>query len=323
MAARWKELSDTAKEVAGNWAAYTVLGSFGLYFLGYLSLRFHLTALGIATDLAVFDERYLFAGAKFLVYLVASLPIVLLFVVVLSLVTILPYRLCSRQIGTIAMGGMKNWGEWLWAWWCLPNRLALVGIVLSLVLIQMVMRQCFVLSNVLLAVSLPEPKWLQSILLSQGAGPWSLYFPGLVAGTILTGGLCFLARRTMESTPLSRLLHGILVLLVAVQCLLLPINHSILIADKTMARVANIGNQQDLEQGQEAWLVWEGREWMTYLVRSKDTRKLIAVLRSDIKKITILAYDPIMRVLFAESEKQVLPPQHSPKEGSDISGCEF
>ncbi len=310
MTAGWKELSDTVKDVAGTWTAYTALGSFGLYFLGYLSLRFQLTALGIATDLAVFDEHYLFAGARFLVYLVASLPIVLLFVLVLSMFTVLPYRLCSRLTSTMANGGMRDWGERLWAWWSVPNRLALAGIVLSLLMIQTVMRQCFFLSNVLLAPSLPEPQWLQSVLLSQGAGLWSLYFPGLVAGTAVTGGLFFLARRTMEPTPLSQLLHGILALLVVVQCLMLPINHSILIADKTMPKVVvNLGDQQDLEQGQEAWLVWEGKEWMTYLIRSKDTRKLIIIRRNDVKQLTILAYDPIMRVLFAEPEKQALPRQ--------------
>ena len=107
----------------------------------------------------------------------------------------------------------------------------------------------------------------------------------------------------MEPTPLSRLLYGLFVLLVAVQCLLLPINHSILIADKTMPKVANLGNLQDLEQGQEAWLVWDGKEWMTYLVRSKDMRKLITIPRNDVKKLTILAYDPIRRLLLAEPEK--------------------
>jgi hypothetical protein len=317
MATRWKELSDTAKDVAGTWTAYTAMGSFSLYFLGYLSLRFHLTALGIATDLAVFDEHYLFAGARFLVYLLASLPNVLLLLLVLSLFTILPYWVFSRQLNTMTSGRMKDWEEWLWAWWSVPNRLCLAGIILSLIMIQTIMRQCFLLSNVLLKSSLPKPQWLQSVFLSQDTGPWSLYFPSLVAGTIATAGLCFLARRTMEPTPLSRLLYGLFMLLVAVQCLLLPINHSILIADKTMPKVVNLGNLQDLEQGQEAWLVWDGKEWMTYLVRSKDTRKLITIPRNDVKKLTILAYDPIGRLLFAEPEKQALPRQDSPKEGSD------
>ena len=62
----WQDLGDKVKGLAGTWTAYTALGSFTVYLLGYLTLRFHLTALGVGTDLAVLDERYLFAGAKFL-----------------------------------------------------------------------------------------------------------------------------------------------------------------------------------------------------------------------------------------------------------------
>jgi hypothetical protein len=71
----WTGLSDRVKTLAVDWTAYAALGSFVLYLLGYLTLRFHLTALGIGSDLSVLDERYLFAGAKFLVYLVSPSPL--------------------------------------------------------------------------------------------------------------------------------------------------------------------------------------------------------------------------------------------------------
>ena len=57
MADLWDTLGERIKAVGGSWAAYTAVGSFVLYVLGYLALRFHLTALGIGTDLAVLDER--------------------------------------------------------------------------------------------------------------------------------------------------------------------------------------------------------------------------------------------------------------------------
>ena len=72
-----------AGELAGSWAVISALGSFVLYLAGYLSLRFHLTVLGIGTDLNVFDERYLFSGAKFLIYLTTTLPICVLLLLVL------------------------------------------------------------------------------------------------------------------------------------------------------------------------------------------------------------------------------------------------
>lgn len=55
MAQTWQELINKIKELSGSWSAFTVLGSFVLYVFGYLSLRFHLTALGAGTDLAVLD----------------------------------------------------------------------------------------------------------------------------------------------------------------------------------------------------------------------------------------------------------------------------
>ena len=60
-----QELNERIKALSGDWSKYTVVGSFLLYVVGYLALRFHLTAIGVGTDLAVLDERYLFTGANF------------------------------------------------------------------------------------------------------------------------------------------------------------------------------------------------------------------------------------------------------------------
>ena len=72
------ELNERVKALGGDWGKYTLVGSFLLYVVGYLTLRFHLTAIGIGTDLAVLDERYLFTGARFLVYLVSAVPSIVL-----------------------------------------------------------------------------------------------------------------------------------------------------------------------------------------------------------------------------------------------------
>lgn len=62
-------LSDLGKAWAGTAALATVV----VYALGYLSLRAHHTAFGIDVDLGVFDDRYPFAGARFLVFALALL----------------------------------------------------------------------------------------------------------------------------------------------------------------------------------------------------------------------------------------------------------
>ena len=85
---------------------------------------------------------------------------------------------------------------------------------------------------------------------------------------------------------------------------MLPVNYGILIADKTIPKVANLGNQKPLQAAEEAWLVWEGKDGVTYLVRSRlagqEQRALITIRRSDVKEIKIIAYDHILLVLFAE-----------------------
>lgn len=288
----WNNFSDKLKVLLGNWATYSTVSSFALYLLGYLALRFHLTAMGIGTDLTVLDERYLFTGAKFLIYLVSSVPIIVLLTLVLGLPVYVLYRL-----------GLGELWHKLWIWCTIPSRLGLAGIVLSVVLIQFVMRQCFFLSNLLLAPHLPKPAWLGTLLLAQTDSLMALYFAGLVAGTVLTGGLCWLAVHGQEHTPWSHFLVRLLTFLVAVQLLMLPVNYGVLIVDKILPKVATLGDQIALREGQQAWLVWEGKDGLTYLLWdrevSKDAQKrLITLPRTEVKKVEILAYDRILHMLF-------------------------
>jgi hypothetical protein len=268
--------------------------------------------MGIGTDLTVLDERYLFAGAKFLVYLVSSVPTVVLLVLALVIPGYLLYRLMYLlywglfcivpDAMTRLQGRLSRWGQTLWAWWQVPRRLALVGIVLAVVLIQFVMRQCFSFSHLLLTPRLPEPAWLGAFLLAEDDGPMALYFAGLVAGTAVSCCLCCLAWRGDGSTTLSRLMVWLLAFLAAVQILMLPVSYGILIVDKTMPRVATLGGYKALSKGQQAWLIWEGIEGVTYLIRDKsegqDMRMLVTLPRDEIKQIEIIAYDPILRILF-------------------------
>jgi hypothetical protein len=86
-----------------------------------------------------------------------------------------------------------------------------------------------------------------------------------------------------------------------------------------MPRVAHLGDQKVLEPGQDAWLVWEGKDGMTYLLRQrrgdKETWALVTLPRSEVKRIEITGYDPILRILFAGP-----PPQ--PLSGAPESGAE-
>lgn len=302
MADRWSELRDNLAGFAGKWTAYAAFGTFLVYLLGYLTLRFQLSTYGVVADLDAFDEKYLFAGNRFLVYLVASVPNVLLIVGVLAVAVYLPYRLIRPS----TTARIARWGA---TWIARPAVVPLFGTVLALALIQLVLRRCFVLGNVLLAPKLPEYEWIDGILLGDDTDR-SLFFSGLVVSLLLTAGLLGVARRpSARTTTLSRILTALLVFLVAVELLLLPVNYGILIASQELPRVSEQGNAVTSTKGDQIWLVWQSKETLTYLVRapSENRRALVTIPRKD-TRITIVAYENIFRVLFA-------PSALSPQEG--------
>lgn len=270
MADVWEEIKEKVKGIAGSWASYVALGSFALYVLGYLSIRFHLTTLGIGTDLAVLDERYVFAGAKFIVYLFSSLPIIVMFVLLLALLLAVidrAYRLLTRK--RTGETPAKRLGNALKEWFSTPTSVAVLGIVISVILIQIVMRKCFLFSNLLLAESLPESGLgLEQLLLDDDDGNRSLFFVGLVTGATVSGALWLYGRSLEVQTTLSKFLLTLLAFLVLVQCLFLPVNYGVFIMDKSIPRVSDLGDQVPLPQNQRAWLVWEGTQGLTYLVET-------------------------------------------------------
>lgn len=289
-----QDLSERLRALGSDWTKYTVVGSFLLYLLGYLALRFHLTAIGIGTDLAVLDERYLFTGARFLVYLVSSVPNIIL-------------------IGLPAW--LVLWGAWrlvpdgirgkTYDWFRQPLRLTVLGILFSVVIIQFVMRHCFVFSNLLLALKLPtDAAWLVQLMLDDNLMP--LYFSFLVATCAVPLVILASVRNVQLPSAWAGFMRALLVFLGAVQLLLLPINYGVLIADKTLPRVFLIGDKP-LAQGEEAWLVWEGKEGMTFLVRDQsDRRALLTVPRNEVKQTKIVGFDKIVPKLF------------SPKKGGNV-----
>jgi hypothetical protein len=81
--------------------------TFVAYLFGYLSLRFHLAALGVEPLLKVVDDRYLYAAAQFFLFLVPSvsslllmLQALLVLVFIPRIVVILIYRLLPIRIRT-------------------------------------------------------------------------------------------------------------------------------------------------------------------------------------------------------------------------------
>lgn len=271
--------------LGSDWTKYSVVGSFVLYVFGYLAVRFHLTAIGVGTDLAVLDERYLFAGARFVVYLVSSVPSMLLIILPIAFL-LWSVRGLRPTIEHAASGSPDG----------RPVVLAWSGVVLAVIAIQFVMRQCFFVSNLLLAGSLPGvPAWLLRLLFNDQLMP--LYFGSLVVMCGVSLTILFLIRHA-EPGGLTGLGRALLALLAVVQILLLPINYGILIMDKSLARVAVVANEP-LAAGDAAWLVWEGKEGVTFLVRRANQRRtLLTIPRGEVKRTEIVGFDRIVPTLF-------------------------
>ena len=297
-----QDLSEKIKVLGSHGAAYAAGGSFLLYVLGYLALRFHLTALGVGTDLAVLDERYLFAGAKFIAYLCVMVPSLVLLVLLLGGILYGAYR--------VLPAGIAGWLGKVVTWMAQPARLLLGGIVFSVFMIQFVMRNCFELNNLLLRSDFLDVAIPGAWLLRENEGRITLYFLGLVAGCAISGLILLMLRRQPPTGDFLVFAHYLLFFLAAVQVLLLPVNYGYLVQDKSLPRVASLDGLTPLGPAMEAWLVWEGREGMTYLVRNRQsnpaTKTLVTLPRDQVKRIEITAYDRIFPTLFAPQAKTTL-----------------
>ena len=278
------ELGEGVKAFALQSAAYTAAGSALLYVIGYLVLRFHLSVIGIATELSVLDERYLFAGAHFMVYLLVAVPNILLLSLPIAAAAWLTAKL-------VAPSTRATWRKAVDE----PRRLAGVGILFSILMIQLVMKQCLLFQNMLLASQPPsEPAWLATLLRDEDN--MTLFFSALVSGCAVPLVILFRLWYRGDGPAGARWL---LSFLVTTQLLLLPVNFGVLIKEKTLARVTALGDAP-LQQGEQAWLVWEGEAGITFFLRdqARSRRSLITLSQAKVTRIEIVGFDRIVPKLF-------------------------
>lgn len=301
----WDKTGEMLSGLATKWTGYAAIGSFLLYVFGYLVLRFQLSVYGVATSIDAFDEKYLFAGCRFLVYLVSTIPNILIISLVLILIGYLPYRAIPAGFRSRVAAGIVKWTAD-------PIRMALVGIVFAVLFIQFVLRMCFAfVDNILLAKSLPD-LWITGVLLA-GEGRHALYFSGLVAGALITGAILFFVQRQEGAhAGLSRALVWLLGFLFAVEILFLPVNYGVLISSQSLPRVAEIAADTAPSDGSMSWLLWDGKDTMTYLVRDPGDQRMLITIPARDARIRIMGYDNVICVLFCASQNET----HSPPEAT-------
>jgi hypothetical protein len=282
MESPWEKIGAAFGEAPAKWSLYAALATFAIYVFGYLAIRFQLMALGIGTDLELLDERYLFEGAKFMVYIVSTVPVAVLFALLLA------------APGWLALRRSPSVRARLARWWVDPTGPLVAGIVFSVLMIQCVMKQCFLFDNLLLREGLPWPPWFASILIAPNALAAQVYFMLLIAGIAVVVGLSLPLRYWSTATPAHRALGGLLIFLIGVQVLLLPVNYGILASTRDMPRTLPGPESADVPPGSTAWLIWEGKSGVTFLVhdRANARKALLTVPRDQVKRIEIVAYDP-------------------------------
>jgi hypothetical protein len=236
-------------------------------------LRFQLSTWGVATDLAVLDERYFFAGARFLVYLISTLVSVLL----LASPILLVWWCLNRW---------TRFRQWRETW-----NYAMSGVVFAVLFIQVVEKKCFQFMNSLLVQrQLAGDEWLKGVLRDTSSKHEALFFAVLVAGVAATGWLLFQSKSHGIRRPAP---EAMLTFLLAVEFLLLPVNYGVIVSTRELAKVTNFAPA-------EAWLVWEGKDKTTFLVGDKD-RRLVAIPNAEVKKLEITGVDNIFQRLFPEN----------------------
>ena len=143
--------------------------------------------------------------------------------------------------------------------------------------------------------------WLGKLLLDDQLMP--LYFSLLMAASAVPLAILVALRTTETQSGSAAFARTLLAFLAAVQVLLLPINYGVLTADKSLPRVASLGDKP-LADGEDAWLVWEGKDGVTFLVRNQERqrRALLTLPRTEVKRTEILGFDRILPKLFGAQQ---------------------
>jgi len=250
-----------------------------------------MTVLGLGVDITVFDERYLFAGIKFFVYIVSTVPILVL----IGMVVYFPLKIIVNlfvRIFSLQSYSISNYF------------LLLTGITIAMISIQFYMRKCFTLVNLLVSSIPPKDEWLTDIL-TKNSMFTDLYFPLLLLALFITFIIWWNVNQVDSMNSEFFWLKKLLAFLIALQFLFLPINYGVLIMDKSIPRVTKPSFLKDNKyKDAKIWLVWEGRNGMTYLTDSANKRTLITLNKKDITSNEILCYDNVLKIVLSESKVQ-------------------
>ena len=260
-------------------AALSIAGA-AMYLCGYLVIRVRMNVLGIPADVSGLDERYLFAGANFIVYVVLALNRLLQIVVVLAAVAVIPLALAWW----VALSRSRRDRLATWSARMSPP----IGLVAALGAIALSFAM----------IGMAEPWWSDHDLLfapqlseraatiagSHDSTSW--IFMEYLAASIAAGvGTLIAAWAGVRRSVLVAAFAAL-----ALQLLSLPMLYGALSADTFQPKV-------QLTDGSTGWIVWEGPASITLFV---DTGRPTLIRRSkqdSQSPLTIIGFERILHRL--------------------------
>jgi len=269
-------LESAAKGAAGAIAVAVSL----VYLCGYLALRQQITTLGIPAEFSVFDERYLYAGAGYLVFLAQALAEMGLVALPAAALVVVARLLVLRRRGIWKKG------------WETPELLPRLecrskGIALSLAAVAafgalrsiVAARPWTNLHDLLYATGL-DPA-VAGVLAGNGAEQYTIFKVHLAVSFV-----CVLLTAVALWSPLAKGWGIAALAAVAAQFLSLPLLFGALTADRAKPRVR-------FANGETGLLVWEDKDaWMC--LRMEPPAAVLRKPKTPNETVTVTGYARVL-----------------------------
>lgn len=260
---------------AANLAMALGTGTGVLHAIGYVSLRFRLRALGVELDHGMIDERFLFEGARCLLQLLTTVPLLVLLASPVLVLGALLRR--ARGIGPAIesllarVTGMP------------PRWLVVGGVAWAVVAVQFVMHHVIHFQNLLLDPVPCDPPWLRSVMLDGSGRLAPFYFVALLA--LLTPTAFAFLRLPKNGWGPAR---GLLGLLLFIQVLLLPVHFGIVGAAAPLARLAALPGEPATSRVWQAFATDDSAVFLIERPGPPPERRLVALKSEELERLEVV-----------------------------------
>ncbi len=293
---------DYLKSAGAVSAIVTTILTFILYVFGYLSLYITLTVFGANVDLFIIDDRYLFEGIRFFIFIFSLLPMIVFLVIVIFGIYSIAKFIIRKITSFFEMDFPKirklKYKIKLFISNILNKQLYIctLALIVSTLIIQIIMRKAFGIDNIFFKNNNNDSIYYKIMTDELYA---IFYFIFLLISIFAVGIVVFSYAFRKYDDVISRSIAYVLTGMFIIQCLLLPINYGALVAtQRDLPRVASLQRDKQLPPQEQAWLLWDGPAHITYLVRREKSHKhhcaIISISKENVDMVEIIGYDDLI-----------------------------